>query len=303
MPNKTGEPAGNVSGESPGTGLPPGGPATRNYPPGPAPYGNPPTQGWYYPYPAPVLRPRPSRFPLVLGLVAAIFLVLFIGALAWLITMGGETTIPLKTETETVPQGSASTVTVTLNKGIGDLRVAGGATDLMNATFQYNVEKWKPNVNYNVNGSAGSISVSQPSTNWIGFGNYRNDWNVLLNNNVPLNMKVDTGVGKAELILAGLNLRQLEVNSGVGDSRIDLTGISSQSANVTIKAGVGKTTLLLPDNIGVRVVTNKGLGSIHATNLVVTNNIYTNSAYGNTPATVDVVINVGVGDIYLQNGR
>jgi hypothetical protein len=234
-----------------------------------------------------------------MGLIA---LVLLIGCILTLLLaiFGWEKVGDLRTETQNIPIGSATAASVRVDMGVGDLTMRSGASDLMTGTFEYNIDSWKPIVEYSTNASNANLTVRQPSGVHPALGNIRYNWNLSFNNDVSLAMWVNLGVGKSTLSLGDLNLTQLDVNCGVGDSTLDLSGVRPQNLNVTIKGGVGKTTVTLPSGIGVRVVTSEGLGHVQANGLSKNGNVYTNAAYGNSGATITIDLNIGVGSIELR---
>jgi hypothetical protein len=83
------------------------------------------------------------------GRVLALILVL---ALAAGCARAGE----LRTERRSVELEGADSVRTNLSMNAGNMVVAGGAENLMDATFTYNVPEWKPEVSYGV--SAGRKS-------------------------------------------------------------------------------------------------------------------------------------------------
>ena len=70
----------------------------------------------------------------------------------------------------------------------------------------------------------------------------------------------------------------LEVNLGAGTSEINLSRIDLTS--LRIKGGLGETTLHLPQDMGVRVDVNTGLGTVNASGLEQNGSTYTNAAFG-----------------------
>ncbi len=86
---------------------------------------------------------------------------------------------------------------------------------------------------------------------------------------------------------------------GVGDLTVDLSSPSEQDLEVNIDGGIGSAKVYLPENIGVRVDVDKGIGSVHIRGLMKQGNVYTNEAYGNTEATIDISIDAGIGSIDL----
>ncbi|MBI1983388.1 MAG: hypothetical protein HYS61_04230, partial [Acidobacteria bacterium] len=50
----------------------------------------------------------------------------------------------LQTESKSVELGDAKSVRVEIKMGAGELKVAGGARQLLDADFAYNVARWQP---------------------------------------------------------------------------------------------------------------------------------------------------------------
>src|SRR3954464_954510 len=128
-------------------------------------------------------------------------------------------------ENQTLAPTTAKAVHAQIDMGVGVLTVhSGDAEDLLKATFKYNVDSWKPQVSYNVNGDDGDLVVRQPKGSDPFVSNATNEWNLALNPNVALDLNVSMGAGGATLNVGQLNVRSLQVNTGVGESTVDLTG-------------------------------------------------------------------------------
>jgi hypothetical protein len=211
---------------------------------------------------------------------------------------------PLVTETQAVALGEAKSVVVNINMGVGDLNVSGGSSDLMNATFNYNVAAWMPNITYSVVGTQGTLQVEQPSERvnnplFNSGGNTRYDWDLRFMNEVPMTMKVALGVGQGTLKFGGLNLSRLEVNTGVGDTTLDLSGQWKQSPSVLVNGGLGQVTIIVPKDAGVHATIEGGLGKVNAGGLTVNGNTYTNAAYGTSSVTINIDVKTGIGNVNL----
>jgi len=63
--------------------------------------------------------------------------------------------------------------------------------------------------------------------------------------------------------------------------------------------GIGSGILYLPENIGVRVHVDGGIGSISAKGMNKDGKVYTNDAYGNTDVSIDIDVDAGIGSIDL----
>jgi outer membrane murein-binding lipoprotein Lpp len=206
----------------------------------------------------------------------------------------------LRTESETVELGDAESVSVEINLGAGDLQVAGGATELLEADFSYNVAELKPEVEY----SDGRLVIRQPDIGGLpvlrDITGYRNEWMLLLNDQVPIDLKVDVGAGTSNLQLADLSLTGFDISLGAGNSTIDLSGRWENDLDITINAGAGELHVKLPGDVGTRVEVETGIGSVNAPDLTKNGNIYTNAAYDQSDVALRVSIEAGVGQINLE---
>jgi hypothetical protein len=206
----------------------------------------------------------------------------------------------LQTESQSVELGDAESVRVEIVLGAGDLQVTGGAEKLLEADFTYNVDKLKPEVEY----KDGTLAVRQPEVKGLpdlrDITDYRNEWDLRLYDQVPMDLSMDVGAGSSDLQLAGLSLTGLDINLGAGDSTIDLGGDWARNLDATIDTGAGDISLRLPRDVGVRVEVQAGLGTIEAPDLKKDGDVYTNPAYGLSEVTLQVILKAGIGQINLE---
>lgn len=115
---------------------------------------------------------------------------------------------------------------------------------------------------------------------------------------------MDITAGAASLRVDGIgnaSPERVTVRGGAGNLVLDLTGDWSNSADIELESGVGALTLQLPDDVGVRVRTSEGLGSVQADGgLARSGGSYTNDAYGESEIQLLIDISVGVGSISLN---
>jgi hypothetical protein len=206
----------------------------------------------------------------------------------------------LRTESKSVELGDAKSVRVKMVLGAGDLVVTGGAKKLLEADFTYNVAKLKPEVEF----TDGTLVVQHPDVRGYrtlqDIRDFRNEWDLRLNNDVPMNLSLEMGAGTSDLQLAGLSLTRLDVTLGAGKSSIDLSGDWERELDATIKTGAANITVRLPKDIGVRVEINAGPTTINASGLTKDGNVYTNDAYGVSDVTLQIKMEAGVGQINLE---
>jgi N-terminal domain of toast_rack, DUF2154 len=207
----------------------------------------------------------------------------------------------MQEESKYVDLKSADSVRAQLKMGAGELHVTGGADQLMDGDFSYNVSEWKPKVSYDVNGQKGELLVKQGSANSGSLGaKARNEWDINFNDEVPTDLVVKMGAGESELDLDSLTLRGLDIKMGAGKSTIDLTGDYAKGFDASIQGGVGEATVLLPSGVGVKAKAEGGLGKIHAEGLKKVGDSYVNDAYGESDVNLDVDVRGGVGEINLE---
>jgi hypothetical protein len=232
----------------------------------------------------------------------------------------------LQTESRSVELGGARSVQVEIEMAAGELEVSGGAGELLEADFKYNVAELKPEVEY----SGGTLTVQTPDVDvtvgslWD-LDDYRYEWDLRLNDAVPMEMSVEMGAGRTDLALGTLSLTRLDVKRGAGEVHVDLSGASSLTRleirggagrftvdltgdwqtdlDADIEGGLGEITVRLPRSVGVRVDVQVGIGAVNASGLTKDGDDYVNDAYGESDVTLRIDIRGGVGAINLELGE
>jgi hypothetical protein len=235
--------------------------------------------------------------------------VLLVAALAAAVLAGACDAAPrrvevgeLRTETRSVEVEGADSVRANVRIAVGELDVGGAAGDrLMDADFAYNVAAWQPRVDYEVVGDSGELTVQQQGLNeGIPTADVRNEWDLRLDEAVPVDLAVQMGGGVGNLDLDSLALRGLNLDVGAGSTRVDLSGDWAQDVSAVVRGGAGEVTMLLPSRMGVRVNAGTRLGRINTEGLRRDGEAYVNDAYGDADANLDVDITGGAGQINLQ---
>jgi hypothetical protein len=232
----------------------------------------------------------------VIELVAVTLMAILLAA-----ACGASQADELQTESEAVELGDAQSVRADLKMAAGELKVGGGADSLMEASFAYNGADWQPEVSYDdVSSATGALSVEQPDGNTGMRDDYRNEWDIHLNDGVPTNLHVVMGAGESDFDLSGLTLTGLDLRVGAGPSTVDLAGDWNRDVDASIQGGAGAATVRLPSRMGVRVDVAGSLGEVQAKGLSRDSDAYVNDAYGKSEATLNVDIEGGVGLIRLE---
>src|SRR5918993_1733461 len=207
----------------------------------------------------------------------------------------------MQQESKSVDPKNAQSARAQLKMGAGELYLTGGADQLMEADFSYNVADWKPKVNYDVSGDTGELMVKQGSAEGAGLsGDARNEWNISLNDELPTDLVVQLGAGESNLDLDSLTLTGVDLQMGAGKTTVDLTGDYGRDFDAIIQGGVGEATVLLPSKVGVKAKAEGGLGKVNAKGLKKVGDSYVNDAYGESGTNVSVDVKGGVGEINLK---
>ena len=267
------------------------------------------------------MKTKKSKVSIILFAVAVLFATIACGLTRPTLRVGD-----LRTESESVELGDADSVEVEIFMAAGQLEVSGGANELLQADFTYNVDELKPEVDYR----GDALTIRTPDVNgrvdsWWDVDDYRYEWDLRLNDDVPMEMNVKVGAGKADLELGSLSLTKLDVETGAGDITLDLSGSSSltrldvevgagqvtvdltgnwqDDLDANISGGLGELTLRLPGSACVRVAIQAGLGNVDAQGLTRDGNDYVNDACSESDVTLRIDIKAGLGNINLDAGE
>lgn len=200
----------------------------------------------------------------------------------------------------------ATSVRVEVGIDDGELRLGGGSASLMDGEFSYNVDAWRPRVDYAVQDGTGTLRLRQGSdaaflAPWDQ-DEVENSWDVRLVGETPIDLEVELGAGTSTLTLGDLDLTGFDLEAGVGATTVDFTGVNSRNLIASVEGGDGPMTLTLPQDVGVEVTVEGRTGNIDAGNLRKDGAVYVNDAYGTAPVTLRITIEPGDGRVALATG-
>jgi len=172
----------------------------------------------------------------------------------------------MREERRSIPLSGTDPVDVDVVFGAGRLELEAGVSDeLFSGTFRYNVERWDPEITYEVD----HLTVKQGGDegDWgIPSGSIKNRWELEFSPEVPLTMDVRVGAGEGEFDLTDLRISGLDVVVGAGDyalrfdepnpvamdhlaldagaSKVEIVGVGHASPEtMRIRGGVGEISL------------------------------------------------------------
>jgi len=205
--------------------------------------------------------------------------------------------VPTQTETREVDLDDRPLVKIELSMGAGELTVEGGATRLLEGEFTYGPATMKPLVDYDGRGEVGQLRIEGPSRR--GFTNAKEQWDLKLNDDKPIELHVHFGAGQSRLSLGGLNLRGIDIQMGVGELTLDLSGTPRHDYDVNIRGGVGEARIHLPRDTAIVADVKGGLGDVKTGPLVKRDGRYVIQNAESAGTVVRFDIRGGVGSIRL----
>jgi len=143
--------------------------------------------------------------------------------------------------------------------------------------------------------SSGSVSV---------MGGDRRRWDLSLTREVPLDLRIQAGVGRTEIDLRDARLSAFDYTAGVGETIVELSERGGYRAELDL--GVGATTVRIPQGVEARVTVRTGLGRANvAGSFDRDGDAYTTPGYANAApeGRIELSVRGGVGSVTVQRVR
>lgn len=164
-------------------------------------------------------------------------------------------------ESRIVEADGATSVAATLDLTSGDLAVAGGATELLEAEFRYNVAEWRPELEYEVNRDEGRLDLSQPRIGAV-VGSTVNLWDLRFADDIPIGFDISSSSGNLDLSLEDIEVVEVRVDASSGTVRLDAPGPQLALEEIRTDVSSGATFLVLTGGYSrlrdIRLVASSG---------------------------------------------
>jgi len=194
-------------------------------------------------------------------------------------------------ENRVIPLGEADSLKVTIKFGAGKLDLISGQEDVFEGNFQYDKSILKPNIQYEILGKTGILTLLQSIKKDLDLPfPYKNIWNLKLPSGVPLQLYINTATYSGDIDLTNLQIENLYLNSGASQTNIVFNQPNLiDLKNIKIKTGASTIKMLGLANANFNEMNfTGGAGS------------YTFDFSGNLTKKSKVNINAGVAKIILK---
>jgi hypothetical protein len=246
-----------------------------------------------------------GRRSLIGGAIVVALWGAIIAGILWLSLTSGGSLLSSTAITDPInqPLGEITRATIDLNIGVSTANITAlgpDTADLVKGTFRHSGALQAVKT-YNAVGTEGRLVLRETSpATWMPFGVGDARWDLALNPTIPIALRINGGVGRAELDLSALTITSVNVDAGVGTIRVN----APQSGNVTMRlnGGVGDLRVTIPPGVAARIRVDKGIGALRVdeTRFPKSGNAYQSADFANAPNKIDVEVTGGVGTVEVR---
>lgn len=236
---------------------------------------------------------------------AIVYLVVAIGVIVLALALLPQTERPLPEATKEIysyPARGIESAEMRLQVGVGELDVSSleDSANLYEARVTFDPRQTAITARVDTPGDEARVSLESSHHRWTPASSRATDrWDVRLNADVPLRLRIDGGLNRTYLDLRDVTLTALELNMGVGDVQVLLPAKGSYRAN--IDGGVGALRLEIPQNVAARIRIDGGLGATRVDErFQQRGRYYVTANYDTAEEIVEIDIDGGIGSITIR---
>lgn len=149
-------------------------------------------------------------------------------------------------ENRVIPLGEVDSLKVSIKFGAGKLDLTSGQEDVFEGNFQYDKSILKPNIQYEILGESGILTLSQSIKKDLDLPfPYKNRWNLKLPSGIPLQLYINTATYSGDIDLTNLQIENFYLNSGASQTNIVFNQRNFiDLKNINIKTGASTINVL-----------------------------------------------------------
>jgi len=205
---------------------------------------------------------------------------------------------PVEGEKVSIPLEGATSAYINLDHGAGRLTMHSGAEsgEIVNGTFG-NGLSYKSRV------EAGRMEVKLRTSQhaWAWWPGESLDWDIRLNHDIPLSLKIDSGASASTLDLSDLKVTELDINTGASSTVLTLPA-NSGNTHVDIDTGASSLKVSIPSGVAARIRIKSGIAAVNVNSRFprLDGGLYQSTDYSTATNRVDMTIDAGVGSIEVN---
>ncbi len=137
---------------------------------------------------------------------------------------------------------------------------------------------------------------------WLGRNSGSNDWDLGLNNHIPLSLAIHCGARANEFDLEGLRVVDLRLETGASSTELILPAEAGET-RVAIAAGMASVRIHVPSGVAARIHTSAGLAGVSVDTgrfPRVGEHRYESPDFGAAANRADIDIEAGMGSIQID---
>lgn len=132
----------------------------------------------------------------------------------------------------------------------------------------------------------------------------RRAWDLSLTRTVPVDLRIDAGVGDIELDLRDATLSYVNFSGGVGEVDVALPDRGGYTGEIDL--GVGDASISIPRDVEARLRVSVGLGGVEVNGeWSREDRVYTTAGYASAPTSerIELTVNGGIGRVAIDRIR
>lgn len=133
-----------------------------------------------------------------------------------------------------------------------NIKAAKNSSKLIEGEISFSKAADKPKVEVEESFGQRIVKISQPTSNGLPFiSSLRNETQLFLTDQIPLEIQINTGASKEKIDLSALRVDYLEINSQASDLNIAFNGLYSSRAKIKTKAS--NLNIKIPKDAATRI--------------------------------------------------
>jgi hypothetical protein len=217
---------------------------------------------------------------------------------AWLIVGFFARNKPVEGDQVSIPLEGAASAYIKLDHGAGrlTLRSGAGSGEIVNGTFGNGLSH-KSHV------EAGRLEVKLRTSQqaWAWWPGESLDWDIRLNREIPLSLKINSGASASILDLSDLKITDLDIDTGASSTELTLPA-NAGNTHVDIATGASSLKVSIPSGVAASIRVKSGIASVKINSRFprLDGSLYQSTDYSTAPNRVDMTIDAGVGSIEVN---